>query len=429
MTNIEHQTAAANRGASLARTTFKTSRLLDFCSERELVKQIGHGVDHWPLVILKELLDNAIDAAEEANTVPVIGIKVATGEITITDNGPGIPAESITGILDFSVQVSSREAYASPTRGAQGNALKTIVAMAFALDGAKGETVIESQGITHRITFRVDQVRQEPKTEHIREPSSIKKGTRVTVRWPVCASSKLDQAKPHFLQMASDFGWLNPHLATLSVTWNGQASVDFKASDRAWSKWRPSDPTSPHWYDARLRRLMGAYIARDHDHGHDLRTVREFISEFRGLSASAKQKLVLEAAGAARLCCEELGDPVIVDPITVAEELGERKLAAEMCAPLCTRRYSFLNKVELQHPWRAASRYVASARSRSLHPARFRQVWRSSTSGCAWRMSGDLISSPSPRSTKAMTETGERTCCRTARPPVKRSICSGDASS
>ena len=35
----------------LHRETFRTSRLLDFCSERELVKQIGHGTDQWPLVI------------------------------------------------------------------------------------------------------------------------------------------------------------------------------------------------------------------------------------------------------------------------------------------------------------------------------------------------------------------------------------------
>jgi hypothetical protein len=39
------------------------------------------------------------------------------------------------------------------------NALKTIVAMAFALDGTKGETVIESRGTAHRINFKVDQVR------------------------------------------------------------------------------------------------------------------------------------------------------------------------------------------------------------------------------------------------------------------------------
>jgi DNA topoisomerase VI subunit B len=115
--------------ALLQRETFRTSRLLDFRSERELVKQVGHPVDHWPIVILKELTDNALDAAEEAGIAPTIGIDVTAGEITITDNGPGIPAETVADILDFAVRVSSREAYASPTRGAQGNALKTIVAM------------------------------------------------------------------------------------------------------------------------------------------------------------------------------------------------------------------------------------------------------------------------------------------------------------
>jgi DNA topoisomerase VI subunit B len=55
----------------LQRETFRTSRLLDFCSERELVKQIGHDTDQWPLVVLKELVDNALDAAEEAGTAPV----------------------------------------------------------------------------------------------------------------------------------------------------------------------------------------------------------------------------------------------------------------------------------------------------------------------------------------------------------------------
>jgi hypothetical protein len=235
-----------------------------------------------------------------ASTAPVIRVEVAHGEIVITDNGPGIPAETVADILDFTVRVSSREAYASPTRGAQGNALKTIVAMAFTLDGAKGETVIESRGVAHRISFKVDQVRQEPRIDHVRERSSVKKGTRITVKWPRCACSKLTAAKSQFLQMASDYGWLNPHLA-LDVCWNGGSGVNFKASDPVWAKWRPYDPTSPHWYDeARLRRLMGAYIARGQDQGRAHRTVREFISEFRGLSGSAKQKAVLEEVGAAR---------------------------------------------------------------------------------------------------------------------------------
>ena len=303
-------TAAAHR---LSRETFKTSRLLDFCSERELTKQIGHSSDRWPLVILKELVDNAIDAAEEAGIAPVIQAEVADGTITVTDNGPGIAVETISGVLDFSVRISSREAYASPTRGAQGNALKTIVAMAFALDGASGETVIESRSTKHEITFKVDHIRHEPKIDHVCSISDVKIGARIKVRWPVCACSKLDEAKPHFLQMADDFGWLNPHLS-ISVTWAGNRHVDFAASNPAWEKWQPRYPTSPHWYDpARLRRLMGAYIARDQDRGREPRTVREFISEFRGLSGTAKQKRVLDELGAARLSLPEFfgsGDQV-----------------------------------------------------------------------------------------------------------------------
>jgi hypothetical protein len=72
------------------------------------------------------------------------------------------------------------------------------------------------------------------------------------------------------------------------------------ATDPAWSKWKPSEPTSPHWYTtAHLERLVGAYIAHDGDDGRK-RTVREFVAEFRGLAGTAKQKRVLDATGLAR---------------------------------------------------------------------------------------------------------------------------------
>jgi signal transduction histidine kinase len=95
---------AASAPHVLQRETFQTSRLLDFCTERELVKQIVHSTDQWPLVVLKELTDNALDAAEEAGTAPVIRIEVSDKHIVITDNGPGIPAETLAGILDFLVR-------------------------------------------------------------------------------------------------------------------------------------------------------------------------------------------------------------------------------------------------------------------------------------------------------------------------------------
>jgi hypothetical protein len=57
------------------------------------------------------------------------------------------------------------------------------------------------------------------------------------------------------------------------------------------------DPTSAHWYDeARLQRYLAAHVARDRDLKRQ-RTVREFISEFRGLSGTAVQRKVLEEVG------------------------------------------------------------------------------------------------------------------------------------
>jgi hypothetical protein len=85
---------------------------------------------------------------------------------------------------------------------------------------------------------------------------------------------------------------LNPHLS-ICLSWNGKREIDIKASNLAWQKWLPSWPTSAHWYDpSRFRRYMAAHIA----HRGDI-TVREFISEFRGMTGTAKQKAVLAETG------------------------------------------------------------------------------------------------------------------------------------
>jgi DNA topoisomerase VI subunit B len=289
----------------LNRQVFTTSRLLEFCSQKELVLQTGHPVEQWPLVILKELVDNGLDDCEQAGIAPVIKVTVRPGTITIADNGSGITPATVESLLDFSSRVSSREAYASPTRGAQGNALKTLLAMPFALDGILGETIIEARDVRHRIKFTVDGIRQVPQVEHLKEASNVKIGTSVSVQWPILPCLQLDQVGSRFLQIADDYTWLNPHL-TLTVDWMGERR-QVKAIEPKWRKWLPSDPTSPHWYDAeRLERLAAAYVALDQDKGHAQRTVREFVSEFRGLSGTAKQKEVLEATGMTRTVLADL---------------------------------------------------------------------------------------------------------------------------
>jgi hypothetical protein len=306
---------------TLQRVAFETSRLAEFCSEKELVAQTGHPIEDWPLVVLKELVDNALDACEEAEISPEIDIRVSTetGEIVVTDNGPGLPTDAIQGILDYAVRASSREAYVSPTRGAQGNASKCVIAMGFVLDGTRGVTVIEAHGRAHRIIFEMDRVRREPRVLHEISPSLVQKGSRITVRWPDSARSILEDAKPRFVQTAGNFAVFNPHVKLL-CDWNGHR-LDLPATNPSFRKWRACDPTSAYWYDpGRFGRYMAAHIARDEDQGRDGRTVREFISELRGLARSDKQKAVLAEAAASGVSLAEFfgGSEVAISRLLTA---------------------------------------------------------------------------------------------------------------
>jgi hypothetical protein len=300
--------ASGKQTKKITRVPFTVSRLMEFCNKRELENQTAHDHREWPLVILKELVDNALDACEEAEIAPVISVAVDADTIVIEDNGPSIPVKTIDGVLDYSVRVSSREAYVSPTRGAQGNALKTILPMGYVLDRSEdacGRTLVEARGVAHRIEFSVDHIRQEPKIIRTTEPSSVLIGTRITVKLPKVdyghyKSDIIDGCKKRFLELAESYAWINPHLG-LRVSWGSDVKVDVTASNPTWSKWLPCWPTSPHWYDeSRFRRYMAAHIAN-----REKTTVREFVSEFRGLSSTGKQKALLAAMGASHVSLHE----------------------------------------------------------------------------------------------------------------------------
>jgi DNA topoisomerase VI subunit B len=307
--SANEQHGRPNENGKLTRTTLKISRLLDFCSRKELVAQTGHAEADWPLVALKELVDNSLDACEEAGLAPEIRVKVDQTGITVTDNGPGIPPDTLDGVVDFSVRVSNKEGYVSPTRGAQGNALMTLVAMPFVLNGKEGRVSIAAQGVRHEITLRVDPIRQQPIIDHQRlEDGLVKTGTIFTLHWPNSACSILERSGERFLQLAFNYGFLNPHL-TLAVDWFGHESR-ITATNTEWSKWLPSVPTCPHWYPLdRFEHLVAAYLAHDEERGRE-RTVRELVAEFRGLTGTAKQKKVLNQTGLLRagLCALRNGD-------------------------------------------------------------------------------------------------------------------------
>jgi hypothetical protein len=74
-------------------------------------------------------------------------------------------------------------------------------------------------------------------------------GTRLTIRWPPkLLDDLLRYASNGFRQLIESYVWFNPHL-TLRGVWFGREFINVKATNPNWEKWRPRNPTSPHWYD------------------------------------------------------------------------------------------------------------------------------------------------------------------------------------
>lgn len=296
--------------ATLRRETFVTSRLLEYFTEAELTQQIGHARQLWPLALAKELIDNALDACETAGIAPEIRVTFEDGALIVEDNGPGLPSATIEASLDYANRVSTNSRYVSPTRGQLGNALKTVWAVPFVLDGEHGRVDVETPGRRHIVDVRLDRLAQEPTITCTAEPAARSAGTLVRIDWPGLRTTMAERWRSLYTLVAA-YVSVNPHL-TLTVAAGG-APIVWPAVAPGWKKWAPSQPTSPHWYTVeQLANLIAAYLLIERD-GGAARTVREFIGEFRGLSSTVKQKTIAATAGLAGLRLADICDDEMLD--------------------------------------------------------------------------------------------------------------------
>jgi hypothetical protein len=80
---------------------------------------------------------------------------------------------------------------------------------------------------------------------------------------------------------------------------NGEVLVRLRSSDSGGVKWRACDPIFSHRNNAaRLARYAAAHVARDQDLGRLPRTMRDFIGEFRDLSAAEESDLSRQSLAA-----------------------------------------------------------------------------------------------------------------------------------
>ncbi|MGE0827260.1 MAG: hypothetical protein AB7G75_30060 [Candidatus Binatia bacterium] len=307
---------------TLTRTTFETSRLMEFFTKSELAMQLGYDEPDWPIALLKEVIDNSLDACEQAAIVPEIEVRVEPHAFSVQDNGPGLPESILDKALDYSIRVSNKANYISPTRGRLGNALKCLIAAPFVADGSYGRIEIITNGVQHTIEVTLDRIAQQPTLSHSATPVSVvKNGTFVKIHWPEVASylAPTDEEdcynvpRGHGRSMwqvstlLQQYAACNPHATFTYLSPSGEQR-SWTCTAPSWQKWHPKDPTSPHWYtEEQLRGLIAAYVTEERKQGKE-RSVREFVSEFNGLKGTAKQKAVGETTGLAGTMLHELAN-------------------------------------------------------------------------------------------------------------------------
>jgi hypothetical protein len=113
-------------------------------------------------------------------------------------------------------RVSDKLFYVSPTRGQLGNALKTVWAVPFVLDGERGRIEVWSQKLHHTITVELDRISQKPAIDYKNEADpSVKKGTFIRIQWPNLASSIEQLENEDFYntveELVGAYAAFNPH--------------------------------------------------------------------------------------------------------------------------------------------------------------------------------------------------------------------------
>lgn len=282
--------------ATAARQHFTISRSMEYFTAAELVKQMGTTRGKWGITLVKELIDNALDAAESTGVNPDITVTIDEDSLSVMDNGPGIPAHVIEASMDYGVKVSDKQCYVSPSRGQQGNALMCVYACPFVVNGDHADIEIHSNGTRHDIHVSLNRIAQTPEiTTTALKSEFIENGTFIKIHdFNLACSNGFIKSristKLELLDLLKLFSCCNPH-ANLTLTFDGETRIYPRTGKQI--KWTSDMPLVCHWYNRdQFITLVSSVIHKNPD-----MKVNDFLKQFEGLKASPKQKKVCDSIG------------------------------------------------------------------------------------------------------------------------------------
>ena len=171
------------------------TRALDYVTLQGLSTLTGCEATNLDALIMKELVDNGLDAARGVK--PRIGVTLETGDdflmLTVRDNGEGMLTSDIERIVDYSRLYSTKFHDRTPSRGALGNAYNILLGAPYALAAEVGASLpqwpirIFSRSKEHRVRLVVDELKDEIKAKIDVSDSQIE-DTEISITLPVYRS-------------------------------------------------------------------------------------------------------------------------------------------------------------------------------------------------------------------------------------------------
>jgi len=283
------------------------SRKLDYLQLQWLEKTTGQSAANWDIYVLKELIDNALDA-DEAARIESINIKVSARyarhqerdlfslEIDVA-NTAIFPLTHIEQIFDFDIYASSKSGINIPSRGKQGNALKTIIGIPYALrhfhygdyEAVRRPIVIENRQGRHTISVEIDEEINVIKLCHKKDNfTTIEDGHN----WIRVGIDRFIQKSPREIEELFDISCaialFNPHVNFdwMIVVGEEKKEWSFRGSKDWPGKFSGSVPVS--WYDkGQLRPLLMSLLPSPPLD----KSIEEIIGFFPGFDAHGIQEL------------------------------------------------------------------------------------------------------------------------------------------
>lgn len=276
------------------------------------------GVDpkDFDLLIVKELVDNALDACDETTNIPSITIRQTKAanfiKLEVHDNAFGVGPEGIKKITDFSRLYSSRFHYKYPTRGALGNAWKYILGITYALASTTKTKHVEppvtilSRGKRYDIEMQYENGDVSAKVE----TSIISKtetenptGTTVIVSLPIYSNDWLKRNR--YLHLIEGFAYFNPQAEIVFENIEGNTLQYSSLEEESHNPKKLHE--SVHWFSQdEFRERVEAEIREHLRHRINYR-LPAFIESFRGLSGHKTVHSILDYTGLNVHFLEDLG--------------------------------------------------------------------------------------------------------------------------